>query len=517
MNLISVTFLIFLTVLFIIYFILPLKVRWMWLLIGNCVFYACGGWKSLPFLFTAELIAYAFPLWIKAVYRRAEESVGTKKNDPAVKRRARWILLLGVLLLLSMLVYSKSAEKIMIAFASIFHGEILSFPVIIPLGISYYTFAAIGYMADVYWKKDEAERNPLKLFLYLTYFPHITQGPIPRHKRLAPQLTEGHRFEYNRVCFGLQRIIWGLFKKLVIADRFALIVREVIGNYEKYEGLTLVVAVMASAIQLYADFSGCMDIVLGISEVLGITLEENFQRPFFAKSAAEFWRRWHITLGAWFKDYVYMPLVVSPFLMKLSNGARKVFGKRFARCLLSIIPLIVVWLLTGLWHGTGKNYIAWGAWWGGIIIFSTVFAPELKKLTKLLHINTNSIYWQVFQMVRTFLLFCVGRLLTAPGHLRQSWEIVKRTCSRWNPWIFFDGTLYQLGLDRPDFWVGILSLLFLWYISVQQEKGVRIRQKIASYPIVIRWAIYYGAVFAVLIFGMYGSGHSAGGFIYAQY
>ena len=153
MNLISVTFLIFLTVLFIIYFILPLKVRWMWLLIGNCVFYAWGGWKSLPFLFTAELIAYAFPLWIKAVYRRAEESVCTKKNDPAVKRRARWILLLGVLLLLGMLVYSKAAEKIMTAIVSIFHGEMLSFPLIVPLGISYYTFAAIGYMADVYWKR----------------------------------------------------------------------------------------------------------------------------------------------------------------------------------------------------------------------------------------------------------------------------------------------------------------------------------------------------------------------------
>ena len=504
MSLISILFPVFLAVLFAGYFLLPLRFRWLWLLAGSIVFYCWGCPEQLLFPLVAWMIAYCAALLI--------EKISEKK-----KKRPRLILFLGVLPILALMVLTRAGERILSSVSMILRGRPLSLSILVPLGISYYTFALVGYLADVYWKKNPAERNPLKLLLYVLFFPHITQGPIPRFRKLAPQLMEGHPFDYGRFCFGLQRIIWGYFKKLVVADRFSVIVRTVFENAEKYKGLTFVAAASASAVQLYADFSGCMDIALGVSEALGITLDENFRRPFFAKSAAEFWRRWHITLGAWFKDYVYMPLVVSPVLVKLSGASRKVFGKRFARSLMTVIPLAVVWFLTGSWHGTGWNYIAWGIWWGGIIILSSVFAPELKKLTHLLRIPEDSFYWDLFRMVRTFVIFCVGRLLTAPGSLSRSLMIAKRILLSWNPWVFFDGTLYQLGLDAADFWVGILSLLFLWYISVQQEKGIRIREKIASYPVVIRWGIYYGAVFAVLVFGMYGSGHTSNGFIYAQY
>ncbi len=552
MSLISITFLAFLLITFLAYFFVPLKARWLVLFTGSIVFLAWGGWENVLFLAITAVIVYTASIWMAHIYERNEQDLvrqvtasfkekhdakqgadsenmlsdkeyvksvrdAKRQSYSSSKKKTKWILFLTVAMILAMLVYSKAGKNIAEALSSVLHGQALSIAVIVPIGISYYSFSAIGYLADVYWKKDKAENNPLKLFLYLAYFPHITQGPIPRHSRLASQLVEGHPFEYQRVCFGLQRIVWGYFKKLVVADRFACIVSKVFSDYEKYEGLIFVVAIIASAIQLYTDFSGCMDIALGVSEVFGITLDENFKRPFFAKSAAEFWRRWHITLGSWFRDYVYMPLVVSPALIKISNGSRKVFGKRFAKNLLMVIPLAVVWLLTGLWHGTGKNYIAWGIWWGSIIILATVLAPELKKLTLWLKINTKSPFWMFFQMVRTFVIFCIGRLLTAPLNLYQSFQISKKIWTQWNPWVFFDGTMYQLGLDRYDFWIAVLSVVVIWFVGIKQEKGIKIRQTIAAYPIVFRWIVYFGATFATLILGYYGSGHIARTFLYAAY
>ena len=389
--------------------------------------------------------------------------------------------------------------------------------IIIPLGISYYTFGIIGYMADVYWKKDEAEKNPLKLLLYMIYFPHILQGPIARHRKLASQLAEGHRFDYQNFCFGLQRITWGFFKKLVIADRFAVIVNEIFDNYGQYEGQYFIIAILACVVQLYCDFSGCMDIALGVSECFGITLDENFKRPFYSRSASEFWRRWHITLGAWFKDYVYMPMVINPRLIKLSKRAKDKLGARFGKSIMTIVPLAIVWLLTGLWHGTGIDYIVWGCYWGIIIIVGTVFAPEFKKLNKKLNIDTESDLWKNFQIVRTFLIFCGGRLLTAPGDIRVSMEIIKSMFTKFNIWIWFDQSIYELGLDRQNLWAGLFALVLLWFISYKQEHGTNIREKIASYPLPLRWILYYGLFFAVLVFGMYGSGFEASAFVYMQY
>ena len=351
----------------------------------------------------------------------------------------------------------------------------------------------------------------------MVYFPHILQGPIARHRLLAHQLIEGHAFEYTRFCYGLQRMVWGFFKKMVIADRFSIIVTTVFNNPSEYTGLIFVVAILAAAIQLYCDFSGCMDIALGISECMGIKLEENFQRPFFSKSAAEFWRRWHITLGAWFKDYVYMPLAISPVLIKLSQKTKDKFGKRFAKSFMTVIPLVAVWLLTGIWHGTGWNYVVWGCYWGAIIIVTNVFALEIKTLTNKLHIDTSAPWWGWWQMVRTFLIFCGGRLLTAPGDLATTWEIIQRMFAEFNIWILFDGTLWRLGLDYPDFCVGILATVLLWWVSLQQEKGIVMRDKVAALPIVLRWSVYYAGIFAILILGMYGPGYEASSFVYMNY
>ncbi len=499
----SLNFVLFLSVCFLFYYLLPLRMRWLVLLAGSIFFYLCAGWKKLLFVLATALVSYGIALRISRIYQSDKYA---ELNQAEKKKKAKVWLMLGVFLVMIVLIYTKIAKNFL-------DVENL----IIPLGISYYTFGIIGYMADVYWRRDQAETNLLKLLLYMIYFPHILQGPIARHKKLAGQLSEGHLFNYRNFCFGLQRITWGFFKKLLIADRFAIIVNEVFDNYTKYEGQYFLLALLACALQLYCDFSGCMDIALGVSECFGITLEENFKRPFYSRSAAEFWRRWHITLGAWFKDYVYMPLVISPRLIKLSKKAKDRFGSRFGKSLMTIIPLAIVWLLTGLWHGSGLDYILWGCYWGLIIIMGTVFAPEFKKLTTFLKIPTESVLWKNFQRVRTFLIFCGGRLLTAPGDIGVSMEILKSLFTKGNLWIWFDQSIYDLGLDMPNFWAGIAGLALLCFVSHKQEEGVKIRESIASWSLPVRWALYYGLFFAVLIVGFYGAGFEASAFVYMQY
>ncbi len=499
----SLNFILFLSVCIILYYLFPLKARWFVLLVGSVFFYVCAGIEKLIYVIGTALVSYIITMLIDRIYNSDKYA---SLDQTKKKKKAKFWLMLGIVLIVGFLIYTKVARNLL---------DLEN--VIVPLGISYYTFGIIGYMADVYWKKDTVEKNPLKLLLFMIYFPHILQGPIARHKKLANALNEGHRFAYQSFCFGLQRITWGFFKKLVIADRFAVIANEIFNHYTEYEGQYFVVAVLACVIQLYCDFSGCMDIAVGVSECFGIALDENFKRPFYSRSASEFWRRWHITLGAWFKDYVYMPMVINPKLIKLSKKTKEKFGTRFGKSILTIIPLATVWLLTGLWHGTGIDYIVWGCYWGVIIIVSTVFAPEFKKLIKKCKINTSSNIWKNFQIIRTFLIFCGGRLLTAPGDIQVSFEILKSMFTKFNVWIWFDQSLYDLGLNRQNFWMGIIALMILWFVSYKQEQGTKIREKIASLPLPLRWLLYYGLFFAVLIFGLYGSGFDASSFVYMQY
>lgn len=506
-SFISIQFLIFIGITLLFYFLFPLRHRWLVLLISSIAFYCNAGVDSFIFITLAAITAYMTARNIEDIYNSSCPS----------RKKAKVHLIIGITLVIVMLLYAKIGNSVIDAINNIFTLKIVGFREIVPLGISYYTFSVIGYMTDVYWKKEKVEYNCLKFFLYMIYFPQIIQGPIPRYRRLAPQLIEGHPFNYKNLCYGIQRMIWGYFKKMVISDRFALFTSEVFENYTSYEGFTFIIAVLFSALELYCDFSGCMDIALGFSEIMSIHLDENFRRPFYSKSATEFWHRWHITLGTWFKDYIYMPIVSSSFLSKTCQKAKKTFGSRFARSLMSIIPLASVWILTGVWHGTGLNYIVWGCYWGLIIMISTVFAPEIKKLTSALNINTNSKYYSTFQITRTFLLYLGSRILTAPRDLTNSFEIIQRLFTNFNIWVLFDESLYDLGLDRKDFWVGIIAVLILWKISSMQEKGIKVRDKIATYPLPLRWCIYYAGILAIIILGIYGSGHSGNDFVYMYY
>lgn len=512
MTFISVNFIICTFICLAIYYCFPIKFRWIVLLFASVGFYLLFGWQKIIFVLASALVVYLVTLRINSIYTK-EKYKDLEKTK--IKSKAKRTLIIGLVLVIGVLIYSKTGQKIVDQLVDA--NKLDAMTIIVPLGISYYTFNVVGYMADVYWKKTQVEKNYFKLLLYMIYFPYILQGPIPRHKRVATSIFEEHRFNYQSFCFGLQRALWGYFKKLVIADRFAIITNEVIGNYQDYEGQYFVIAILCSAIQLYCDFSGCMDIAIGVSECFGIKLDENFNRPFFSKSAAEFWRRWHITLGTWFKDYVYMPLVINPKLIKFGGFLKKKISKNFAKNVMTIIPLCVVWLLTGLWHGTGADYILWGCYWGIIIILSTLLTPTFKKINSALHINVESTWWQRFQMIRTFIIFCGGRALTAPGDINTSIHMLKSMATNLNYEIWFDRSLYDLGLGKSDFWVGIFAIVILYLVSKRQEKGIRIREAVAEWPIAIRWILLYGLILSVLIFGMYGLGYDASSFVYMNY
>lgn len=542
MTFLSGMFFVFVGIAAVLYFAAPLRYRWLVLLAASLVFYGAAGLEMIPFLLATALVVYAAARRIDAVYERRaaylqEHETGRTNTDgkkdcepagarrkidraekkrllQADKRRCRRILNAALVIVLGILVYCKAGARAAAAISHVLGGGGLDwFTVIVPLGVSYYTFSAVGYLADVYWKREKAERNFLKLLLFLVYFPHILQGPIARYGKLAGQLAEGHPFDAKRVGCGVQLALWGYFKKLVIADRLFIFTNTVFGSFWEYRGVVFLAATLLSGVQLYCDFSGCMDIARGVSQVFGVELEKNFEHPFFARSAAEFWRRWHITLGAWFRDYVYMPLVISPRVTKLSQRVKKAFGVRAGRAVAAAIPLGCVWLLTGLWHGTGYNYIAWGIYWGAIIICSTVFAPEIGRLTGFLRINTEAESWKVIQMVRTYLLFSFGRLLTVPGSIHATWDVIKRTVSTPDVWSFFDGSLLEYGLDAKDFVLLAFAGLLLLGVSVQQERG-SVRERIAGYNLAVRWGIYYLAFFSILIFGIYGPGYDSASFLY---
>jgi len=290
----SFLFFIFAAYTVLLYYLAPKRYQWLVAMLASIAFYASYGVERLPFILASSLIAYF-------AARKMDKLQREIKQPAEAKKKCKPVLYLALAGLIRLLLYAKIGTWVMQSVgAALKLGGAETAKAIVALGVSYYTFSLISYVADVYWRKDKAETNYLHLLAFTIYFPKILQGPISRHKELAPQMFEGHSFDYTRFCFGVQRMLWGYFKKLVIADRLAIFVNTVFGSVANETGAHLLVAAVFFVVQSYCDFSGCMDIALGFSECLGLKLAENFNHPFFSKSAAEFWRRWHMSLGTWF-------------------------------------------------------------------------------------------------------------------------------------------------------------------------------------------------------------------------
>jgi D-alanyl-lipoteichoic acid acyltransferase DltB (MBOAT superfamily) len=387
----------------------------------------------------------------------------------------------------------------------------------VPLGISYYTLMLIGYLLDTSWKISKPQKNPLKLLLFTCYFPQMISGPFTRYHEMEDQLYKAHTFDHTRITSGAQRILWGLFKKLVIAERLSVIVGTIYGNYEEYPGFYVLIAIVGYTLQVYADFSGCMDIIIGISELFGVKLPENFHTPFYATNLSEVWRRWHMTLGFWVKDYVLYPFLKSSFAQKIGKFAKKRWSKKAAKRIPTYCGMFLTWFTVGFWHGGSWNYILGsGMFFFVMIVGGMLLEPVFNRLIQWLHINTECFSWKLFQRIRTFFLFAASVSFGRASSTASAVAMWKNAFSEFNPWIFFDKSLYNLGVDQQDFGILVFSLLLFLVVSILQQKG-SIRKRFAKQNIVFRWIVLFGLIFSILIFGYYGPGYDASEFIYGGF
>ncbi|NLG03528.1 MAG: MBOAT family protein [Clostridia bacterium] len=517
MSVISLKFLFFLLAALIVYYLLPAKLQWIWLLITSLGFYYINA-TPLQFLF---FIIYVVVNWAASRFL---------SNENAYRKQVfRGTLIFDVLVL------------VLFKYSGFFYGiycnighvlglnlssqgaelTISQIELLAPARISYFALIIIGYLTDVYWGKYEGQKNVGKLILFTGYFPQMTSGPIVKYDTMMQQLASEtkKKFNYEKFASGSIRILWGIFKKLVISERCAIVVSTVYSYYDVYSGLYIVLAAAMFAMQLYTDFSGLMDIVLGASEVLGIELPENFDTPFYSTSLSEFWRRWHITLGGFLREYVFYPVQRSEAFRKLRKWCKKTFGKDYeSKCNLPVyLGLFASWFLIGLWHGGGWNYIfGVGLYMWLIIVSGELFTPLFKRLILLFKINTECFSWRLFQRVRTFFIFIFGLSFFRAASLREGFHMWKAAFSSFNPWIFFDESIYTLGLEKEEFQICLIGLLIVLIVSMIQQKG-QVRTLLMKQNFVFRLIIITLLVVSIVIYGCYGSEYHAADFIYGRF
>lgn len=531
MSYTSFIYLIFLAVTCLIYYIFPLKMRWIILLAANMVFYAAAGWDNLIYLLGAILISYLAALKMGKLHEEFKEIKKQGEYDrkqlkeikAGFEKRRRRFLLLGlfaVILALGIVKYTNFVLENVNRVLRIVGVEQdpMMVKLIIPLGVSFFTFQIISYLIDVYKGDVDAQKNILRYALYISFFPSVTQGPIPRYSQLGTQLNTPQQFHYDNIRDGTVMIIWGFAKKLILAERLATFVNNIYSNYTEYNGVILVLATVAFSIQIYADFSSCMDIATGSARLFGIRLVPNFLRPYFSKTMPEFWRRWHATLGSWFKDYVFFPFSISKVLLKLNKKSRKFFGDGAGRIIAASLPILLVWMLTGIWHGAEWKYVIWGLFHGCLIILSTIFTPYNKKLVEKLNIKTDCFSFRLFQMLRTFALCCVGRVFFRADDMSAAIGIFKNMFSGIGMQWVIEGNLYNYGLNEKNIVVVVIAMIVLWAVSMLEEKNNETMvETLSKQNFIFRWVIIYALFFAVLVFGKYGPGYDAAGFIYEQF
>ena len=522
----SGAFLLFAAAVVLLYYVLGKRLQKYVLLLSNIVFMVFCGPKYIPYLAVTLVCAYVCGLLIGRIYDREKLSLSIagkeekKEIRAAAKKKARRILIVSLIVSIGLLGVCKYLTFIIQNLNSVLRRlsvpQIPLFEVIMPIGISFYTFMAVGYMLDVYWKRYDREKNPVFFAVFLTYFPHFVQGPIDRYNAFKTQIEKGVSVSWNNLTRGAELVLWGMFKKLVIADRVGIFVDSVYGQWEDLGGFIFVIATVMYAVQIYTDFSGCIDIVTGVSEMMGIRLAENFRHPYFAKTIPDFWRRWHMSLTGWFRDYVYLPVSMSRLVKKLKGSARRRIGPRAETQIGLNIPVAVVWILTGVWHGAAWKYIAWGLYYAVLMILGNLFAETNGKLSKKLRLKTESFGWKTFQVLRTFFLTLVGRVLFRAETVKAAAAILcsifTQTC-----WEHFIGdSFFSYGLNGYQLLVALFAVLILWIVDLLQEK-MKLRDALAQEPLVFRWILIFGCLFAVLIFGIYGPGYDAASFIYEQF
>ena len=550
MSFTSFAFLIFVGITVLVYYIVPKNFRWIVLLASSYFYYLEASARSFVFILCTTLVTFYAARMIEKADNGHKEYLAANKGQlsleqkkaskEAAGKKKRRILTISLVIDFGILVCLKYFRYYIGALGVGMFA--VTGGILIPLGISFYTFQSAGYLFDVYRGKTKADGNLAKFALFTSFFPQIVQGPIPRYDQLAGQLYDGHDFKYKNLAHGAQLMLWGFFKKLVIADRIGTLVGEVYINWQDYSGWPVILAMFGYAIQLYMDFSGGVDIARGVARCMGIDMARNFRRPYFAVDLTDFWRRWHISLSFWTRDYIFFAVAMSKPIGKFGRKCRKVLGDRVGKLIPVFIGQICVFLIIGMWHGAELKYIAYGLYNASIIIAGMLLEPYFVKWLEILHINRDGKAFTLFRIIRTFCIVSFGRIFSNGQSFVASIHMMK---SIFRPYQgSFLAAFSAFGLTKWDYVVLFFACLIVFGVSIVQERrynykkaheggGAQIiamaasssdketdaemREFIDEKGMLIRWALYIALFIIVLLLGVYGPSYDPTVFIYREF
>lgn len=495
----SFNFIIFFPVVFLIYYLIPIKARYLWLLLASYYFYMNWNAKYVLLLLFSTIITFIFGRLISYF----EYNTWLDIKQKVIRKKSCVAICCGLNLTVLFLfkyfdMFIGVVNRLLLPFQLSFPNP--EFDFLLPVGISFYTFQALGYTIDVYRKEVNAEKNFLKYALFVSFFPQLVAGPIERSKNLLKQIAEPHRFDLLAVKDGGYLMLWGYFLKVVLADRIAIFVNSAYSDTGTRGGVFLITATILFAFQIYCDFAGYSIIAAGAARMLGYHLMENFSAPYFSQSTAEFWRRWHISLSSWLKDYLYIPL----------GGSRKGTIRKYQN-------LLLIFFISGLWHGASFHYIAWGIINGSYLVLGKFLQPFRNACIKLFHLHTDTFAHKMAKTIFTFMLIDFSWIFFRAESLSGAVQIVKSMLRIRNPWILFDGSLYSLGLSAKNFWLMILCIFLLLAADFCKYKKICIRKVIQKQDFWFRYLVVVGSIAAILLFGIWGNEYNASTFIYFQF
>ncbi len=445
--------------------------------------------KYAILILTSTIITYLSGIYIE---KSNKQGIGNKKVFVALSFISNLAILIGFKY------FNFINENLAIAFKSVgLDWNVSNLNILLPVGISFYTFQALSYTMDVYRGKMDATKHFGKYALFVSFFPQLVAGPIEKSANLLPQFDRTNKFDYNRIKDGLILMAWGFFKKLVIADRLAILVNTVYANPTNYSGFELIIATLFFAIQILCDFSGYTDIAIGAAKVLGYDLMRNFDRPYFSKSIPEFWRRWHISLGGWFRDYLYFPL----------GGSRVSILKKYRN-------ILIVFLVSGIWHGASWNFFIWGFLHGIYQIIDLALTPQVNRINAALNINTSTFIHKMYKVILTFSLVTIAWVFFRANTFADAIYIIQFSFV-FNPEVVLGGDIYELGLPWREFKISVVAILVLFGANLLERK-YHLLNLLRKQHLLIRWTFYIVLVLYILFYGVYGSDEKAP-FIYFQF
>lgn len=524
MSINSAAFLLFLAVSVGAYYLLPKQHRYLVLLAASAFFYLSYSVRAALYLLVTILATYGAARYLGALHLREKDALSAEGVDRrSVKQRfkhRRRRVLAAILVLnfatLALFKYLDAWLGSLNSLLALFGGSFQFRPLalLLPLGISFYIFQTSGYLIDTYRGRVKPEANLLKYALFVSYFPQMIQGPINRFDKLHPQLIQGNDFSADNLKYGIQLMMWGMLKKVFIADPLSGAVTEVFNNFPQYSGAVAFLGSALYCLQLYCDFSGGTDLVRGASQLFGVEMEENFRRPYFAHSMDDFWRRWHISLGEWMKDYLFYPLALSAPMNRLGKRLRKVLNPRLGKLAVPCIATVVVFLAVGVWQGPGLSNIAYGLWNGGVISLSMLCGPSFRRAKERLGITKDTRWFRVFQVLRTCLLVIIGRYFSRSTSLLQALRMLWRTVRHFGWSSLGLSTFTCFGLSGLTWLQLLLACAVLLCVSCLQEKGIPIRKTLEKQSGPVQFLVLFVEVFLLVAFVYLNTSYTAIAYVY---